>query len=342
MIWTSQHDKGTRGAARRLSATVVLVFTLLAGSLISAVPAFAWTVDTFSPTSEASLIQQQNQARVSGGLRALTLDTDLLVIARWRAKDMADRNYLSHTILGTTHNVFWYMQYQYNYCFNVAGENIGTVTWPGASETDVTNWIFNQFMNSTAHRQNIMGTGWDVVAAGAYRTAGDKYVWAVLFSQSCSATPTPAPTPKPTPAPTPTPAATPKPTPAPTPKPTPRPTVTAAPRPVVTPKPGATPAPRPTAVVTATPSPTPSPSPTAEPTPEASPTAEPTPSPTLTPTSMPTPSPTSAPIPAVARPTLAPWAGVIPLGNYQIVDPPADVNLVESLLHAIFARFFGW
>lgn len=325
MIRTSQPNSRVQRATRRITVTTGLVLALVAGSLVSAMPAFAWTVSAFSTTSEASLIQQQNQARVSGGLAALTLDTDLRVIARWRAKDMADRNYLSHTILGTSHNVFWYMQYQYSYCFNVAGENIGTVTWVGATEAQVTDWIFNQFMNSTTHRQNIMGSGWDVVAVGAFRTTGDKYVWTALFSQSCGAspTPTPKPTPKPTAKPTATPDPNATPTPRPTVKPTPRPTVKPTAKPVTTPKPG----------TTATPAPT------AEPTPSASPTAAPTPEPTVAPTAAPTPSPTAEPSPT---PSPAPWIGVIPPGQYQIFDPPADIDLVDSLLHEIFAQFFGW
>ena len=330
MIGMFQNRKGARGTTRRITATTALVFTLLVGNLLSAVPVFAWTVNSFSATSESSLIQQQNQARVSGGLSALTLDTELRVIARWRAKDMADRNYLSHTILGTSHNVFWYMQYQYNYCFNVAGENIGTVTWAGASEDDVTNWIFNQFMNSTAHRQNIMGTGWDVVAVGAYQTTGDKYVWAVLFSQSCSAgpTPTPKPTPKPTATPDPNATPTPPPTPKPTatPRPTPKPTVqpVTTPKPVATPRPGATPTPEPTTEITPVSSP--------QPTPTPEPSVSPIPPPTLT------PSPESTAAPA---PTPAAWVGVIPLAEYQITDPPVEADLLDSLLHSIFAQFFG-
>ena len=85
----------------------------------------------------------QNQARASAGLKALKLDTDLRVVARWRAKDMVDRDYFSHTIKGTDHNAFWYMQHKYGYCFKVAGENIGEVTWAGASEADATAWVFD-------------------------------------------------------------------------------------------------------------------------------------------------------------------------------------------------------
>ena len=82
---------------------------------------------------------------------------------------MAKRDYFSHTIPGpgADHNVFWYMQYEYDYCFKLAGENIGNATWPGASEEDVTAYIFDLFMDSDGHRRNIMGKDWDVVAVGA-------------------------------------------------------------------------------------------------------------------------------------------------------------------------------
>ncbi len=40
---------------------------------------------------------------------------------------MAQRDDFSHTIPGpgADHNVFWYMQNEYDYCFKLAGENIG-------------------------------------------------------------------------------------------------------------------------------------------------------------------------------------------------------------------------
>ncbi|MEI7745730.1 MAG: CAP domain-containing protein, partial [Chloroflexota bacterium] len=210
---------GARGAApapqRHLALLVALAFLLTSiGLLGTAATARAWDEGAFSSGSESQLISLQNQARAAGGLRTLTLDTDLRVIARWRSADMVDRNYFSHTIPGGGHLVFWYMQYKYSYCFNLAGENIGTVTWPGASESDVTAYVFDSFMKSSGHRANIMGKAWDHVAVGAIRTTGDKYVWTALFADNCAA-------------------ATPKPTAKPTPKPTPKPTA----KPTVTPKP---------------------------------------------------------------------------------------------------------
>ena len=313
---------------RRLIALLAVVVAVAGAELTAAPTVLGWTDSTFSASSESQLIALQNEARASGGLRSLTLDTTLRTIARWRSKDMIDRNYFSHTILGTSHNVFWYMQYQYDYCFRLAGENIGTVTWPGASEADATNWVFQQFMNSPGHRANILGAAWDVVAVGAYKAAGDVFMWTALFVQSCgSSAPkaTPSPTPKPTPKPTPRP--TPKPTPAATPHLTPIPTPNPTSRPTSRPTPAPTPAPTASPTASPTPTPSPSPSPTTTPGPDAGAYATPAPAASQ--------APATSPEPAVAPPTF------IPPGGLQIKDSPPELSLVESILQAIAARFFG-
>ena len=262
----------TRTVALRLLApvadprrlTLLVVLSLLVTSLgVLAIPrdALGWDANTFSSGSETLLISLQNQARASGGRKALKQDLALRKIARWRSKDMIDRDYFSHTIKGTTRNVFWYMEHKYGYCFKLAGENIGTVKWPGASEEDATKWVFEQFMNSSGHRRNIMGSAWDVVGVGAYKASGDTFMWTVIFADRCSSS-APKPTPKPT--------ATPRATPRPTAKPKP---AAATPRPTTKPSaaPTATPSPSPTAIATLPPilAATPSPSPTPRPTPRA-------------------------------------------------------------------------
>jgi uncharacterized protein YkwD len=319
------------GSRRRLPAILALAFATTSVGLLAAPPAtFAWSANEFNASSESSLIAMQNQARASAGLKSLKLDTDLRVVARWRAKDMVDRDYFSHTIKGTDHNVFWYMQNKYGYCFKVAGENIGTVTWAGASEADATAWVFNAFMNSQGHRDNILGKAWDVVAVGAYKGPGDVFMWAVLFADSCSSSP--APTPKPTPKPTP------RPTPRPTPKPTPRPTAKPdKPGPTPQPKPVPTPKPAPRVQSTPKPQPTRSPKPTPAPTPTQS--AAPVllgPPSLFAPTPSPSPTPTLTPV-AVNNPPPAP---VVRQGNLRIVDQP-QAGFVDSILGAITAQFFG-
>ncbi len=190
------HRPDLHGATRRVAVAVALAVALSSSAGLYLAPTVrGWDENTISSGSESQLITLQNQARASGGLRTLKLDTALRTIARWRSKDMAQRDYFSHTIpsSGTDHNVFWYMQHEYNYCFKVAGENIGQATWPGASEEDVTAYVFGLFMDSSGHRANIMGEAWDVVAVGAYRAAGDHYVWTVLFADKCGTAPTPTP-----------------------------------------------------------------------------------------------------------------------------------------------------
>ncbi len=200
---------------RRFAALIALVFGITAVGLLAApAPTLAWSDGSYSSSSESQLITLQNQARASSGLKALKLDTALRTIARWRSKDMIDRDYFSHTILGTSNNVFYYMTHKYGYCFKSAGENIGTVQWTGATVEQATAWVFDQFMKSSGHRANIMGKAWDVVAVGAYKGSNDTFMWTVLFADKCGAvsTPTPKPTAKPTPKPTPKPTAKPTPT----------------------------------------------------------------------------------------------------------------------------------
>jgi uncharacterized protein YkwD len=374
------------GATRRVAVAVALAVTLSSSAGLFLAPAVrAWDVDSFSSGSESQLITLQNQARASGGLKALKLDTALRTIARWRSKDMAQRDYFSHTIpsSGTDHNVFWYMQHEYDYCFKVAGENIGQATWPGASEADVTAYVFDLFMDSSGHRANIMGQSWDVVAVGAYRTNGDHYVWTVLFADKCGTAPAPTPEPTPKPTPEPTPKPTPEPTPKPTPEPTPKPTSQLTPSPAAsptakpTPRPTAKPTPEPTAKPTpeptprptekTTPEPTPKPKPTPRPTqepaqppkaattpePTASPIPSPTPSPSPSPTASPTPVPTPQPMPTpsaspvAVTPTAGPagpaaWnGGNLPAGGLRVTDAPTGQGLVDSILSAVAAGFFG-
>ncbi len=305
---------------RRFTVGVALVFGMTAVGLL-AIPssALAWDTGTYSSTSESMLISLQNQARASAGLKALKLDTALRTIARWRSKDMVDRNYFNHTIKGTTRNVFWYMQYQYDYCFKIAGENIGTVTWPGGTEAEATQWVFDSFMKSSGHRANILGKAWDVVAVGAYKGPGDEFMWTVLFADKCGTT-APAPT------------ATPRATPKPTPKPTPRPTPKATPKPTVNPAPRATPQP--------TPRPTPRPAATPAPSPAPTPEPSPTPEPTVTPSPFVFVTPTLPPVATAADPSEPPGGG-LSAGDLRVIDQPAELGLVDTILEQVSARFFG-
>jgi len=210
-------------------AGVAIVFALVA-VLASAGSTHAWAAGTFSVADEQLLFTLTNQDRASAGLNALVDDGYLHSKARWRAKDMADRNYFSHAIPPDGRMVFDYMQAD-GYCFRVAGENIGLTTF---GDSDATTTLEQAFMGSPEHRDNILGT-WADMGVGAYQAPDGSKLYSVLFSIPCGVVaPTPTPVPTPVATPVPTPVATPVPTPVATPVATPVPTPVSTPRSVAT------------------------------------------------------------------------------------------------------------
>jgi uncharacterized protein YkwD len=212
---------------RRFAVMTAIAFLLTSIGLL-AMPrtTLAWDVNSFSSSSESTLVMLTNRARASAGLKALKVDSKLTAIARSRSKDMIVRDYFSHTILGTNYNVFHILD-QKGYCYRIAGENIGWNNYPDDSATYA---VQSQFMDSPGHRANILGKSWDVIGIGAYKGPTGKKMWTVIFADRCGSTSSPKATPRPTPKPTakPHPAATPKPAAKTTPKTTPEPTPTPA------------------------------------------------------------------------------------------------------------------
>jgi uncharacterized protein YkwD len=193
----------------------------------------AWSGGSFSSSSERALVSMTNRSRAAAGLRSLRIDSTLTSVARWRSKDMIERDYFSHHVPGYG-SVFKKLDSK-GYCYKVAGENIGWNTYP---DDDATAAIHRMFMDSSGHRANVLGRAWDAIGVGAYKGSDGKKMWTVLFADRCGgSTSKPKPAPKPTPRPTarpkpkPAPKATPKPTAAPTPAPTPSPTPTPTPVP---------------------------------------------------------------------------------------------------------------
>jgi uncharacterized protein YkwD len=294
-----------------LSGTALLAAALLAWA---PQPATGWD----QSAAEATLWQLLNGARVNNGLPPLAKHSTLVDLARWRSKDMVDRDYFSHTILGTNYQVYhWYDKAGLSW--SSGGENIGYNN--GFSDADSPVKIHEGFMASSGHRANILNSSWSHGGVGAYGADGVMWggkirnirMYTELFIKLKSApAPTPAPTPKP-----------PAPTPAPTPKPvasTPKPTVKPAPKP---PAPVATPRQQPLETATATPVPT------------ATPTPEPTPTP---------------------APRVQPWEGTVHLAlgddapaSHVAVAPSlrvepsaaADRGIFETLIGSLLSFFLG-
>jgi uncharacterized protein YkwD len=182
---------------------LALLLALLT-SVTTVAPTVAWSASAFSPADESLLFTLTNQDRASAGLTSLTNDSYLHKEAEWRAKDMGDRDYFSHTIPPGNTKVFDDMVKDH-YCFKVAGENIGLSTYG----SDATTRIEAAFMGSASHRENILGK-WGRMGVGAYEAADGRKLFVVLFSVPCAskskpvAKAAPKATPKPTPTATPT------------------------------------------------------------------------------------------------------------------------------------------
>ena len=244
----------------------------LSGTALLAAALLVWapqpTTGWDQSAAEATLWQLLNGDRTNNGLPPLAKHNTLVSLARWRSKDMVDRDYFSHTILGSGYQVYhWYDTNGLSW--SSGGENIGYNN--GFSDADSPVKINEGFMNSSGHRANILNPNWSHGGVGAYGLDGAFWggktrnirMYTELFIKLKTAPPPPPPA---TPVPTapPPPPATPKP-PAPTPAPTPKP---------VAPKPTVAPTPRQVPLETAAATPVPTPSETLSPTPEPTPTAE--------------------------------------------------------------------
>src|SRR6267378_4363043 len=88
--------------AMALSGTALLGAALLAWS---PQPATGWV----QSAAEATLWQLLNGDRTNNGLAPLTKHSTLVSLARWRSKDMVDKDYFSHVVKGTSYQVYhWY------------------------------------------------------------------------------------------------------------------------------------------------------------------------------------------------------------------------------------------
>jgi uncharacterized protein YkwD len=178
------HTRGWRVllTSRRLAALTALMLGLTAAGILSAPPpALAWGDGAFSVMSELELIARTNQSRASAGLEPLHVDAELATIARWRSQDMSARGYFSHSIPPAGQKVFATIEDK-EYCFRLAGENIG---WNTHSDEVATERIHQAFLESPGHRANIVAEPWNAIGVGAYKGPDGKKVWTVLFADRC-------------------------------------------------------------------------------------------------------------------------------------------------------------
>jgi uncharacterized protein YkwD len=303
----ARFGRSLAASPRRTALAIALLFGISSVFTLAAPSeTFAWDTNSFSSSSAADLVALTNRSRASAGLRALKVDSRLASVARWRSKDMIQRDYFSHSIPG--YGKVWDKLHAIGYCYKVGGENIG---WNNYPDDIATAAIHKMFMGSSGHRANILGKAWDVIGIGAYKGPTGKKMWTVLFADKCGTTST---------------------APKPTAKPTSRPKATARPttRPKATPRPTPKPA-------KATPKPTPAL--------ELGPTPEPTPpiaADDLIPSDDPGTEPSDEPeVDASDEPTDDPSDGFDGAVGMRVVDRTSTDGLLSTIVGGVTGYFFG-
>ena len=112
-----------------------------------------------------------NKVRAQYGRGPLTCDAIGTQVARAHSQDMCDKGYFSHTSPGGS--TPWSRLQAGGVQFSSAWENIA---WGYASPQAV----HNGWMNSSGHRQNMLGSSWTRVGIGYFNCNGKAY-WTEVF-----------------------------------------------------------------------------------------------------------------------------------------------------------------
>ncbi len=165
---------------------------------------------TPATAQEPDLVALVNQARANAGIAPLVSNTLLVNASQRHSNDMAARDVLSHT--GGDGSSVGTRVTQAGYSWNFVGENV-LYRWDVSAQG-----AFDQWWNSTGHRNNMMNASFcDIGVTRARAASGRIYYTMVLARRSgvsscpssgATATPTPTPTRTPIP-PTATPTQTP-------------------------------------------------------------------------------------------------------------------------------------
>ena len=134
---------------QHVCATLVVLVTAL---LVA--PAANAAIKLTSP--EAALLTAMNQTRQAHGLAPLRVDPNLLRAARWQSSDMASKGYFAHGAFA-----------QRMTAFGVQGPRMGeNLAW-GTGSLGKPQVIVREWLNSPAHRENLLRAGYRRVGIGA-------------------------------------------------------------------------------------------------------------------------------------------------------------------------------
>lgn len=121
---------------------------------------------------ENQVIQLTNQERAKNGIKALTPNWELSRVARYKAVDMRDKNYFSHT--SPTYGDPFTMMKNFGIAYRAAAENIA------AGQTSPQE-VVRAWMNSPGHRANILNSTYTQIGVGYTQGGSQRYYWVQMF-----------------------------------------------------------------------------------------------------------------------------------------------------------------
>ena len=123
-------------------------------------------------TQAEAILKLVNQERSKAGVQPLKLSDKLTNVANIKAKDMADKNYFSHT--SPTYGSPFDMLKKFDISFSYAGENI-------AAGQKTAEEVMDSWMNSSGHKANILNKNYTELGVGFTRGGQYGTEWVQLF-----------------------------------------------------------------------------------------------------------------------------------------------------------------
>ncbi|MFC4802714.1 SafA/ExsA family spore coat assembly protein [Neobacillus sp. GCM10023253] len=120
---------------------------------------------------ENQVIQLTNQERAKNGLKPMTADWELSRVARYKAMDMRDKGYFSHT--SPTYGSPFTMMKNFGISYRTAAENIAAGQTTPAS-------VVQSWMNSSGHRANILSSN-TYIGVGYAKGGSYGHYWVQMF-----------------------------------------------------------------------------------------------------------------------------------------------------------------
>lgn len=121
---------------------------------------------------EMQVINLTNQQRKKRGLPPLKANWELSRVARYKAQDMRDKNYFSHT--SPTYGSPFTMIKNFGLSYSSAAENI-------AAGQSTPQSVVNAWMNSPGHRANILNPNYTEIGVGYAKGGSYGYYWSQMF-----------------------------------------------------------------------------------------------------------------------------------------------------------------